>query len=181
MCNDAEIYRNSALLFPPRSSQWSTSLDIATMPSRAVDLFLLAVLGSLAPAYVFGTAITHAETRRVLMVRVLSFLIRLCIPLCKHHVVHPISFAAGPLFPQLNVAASLCALLATVRFIPVVKQYTLKRGMFGLDINKRGTPAGDVKVRLAAKLGSSPWNGRAARLAPLTPHILRRFRSPWAL
>lgn len=30
----------------------------------------------------------------------------------------------------------------------MVKAYTLKRGMFGLDINKRGTPAGDVKVLL---------------------------------
>lgn len=47
---------------------------------------------------------------------------------------------------QLNAGASLLALLATVRFIPVVKAYTLRRGMFGLDINKKGTPGGEVKV-----------------------------------
>lgn len=46
----------------------------------------------------------------------------------------------------MNAATSVLALLVTVRFIPVVKEYTLKRGMFGLDINKRGTPAGDVKA-----------------------------------
>jgi UDP-N-acetylglucosamine--dolichyl-phosphate N-acetylglucosaminephosphotransferase len=32
------------------------------------------------------------------------------------------------------------------RMIPTVKQYTLKAGLSGKDINKKGTPAGEVPV-----------------------------------
>lgn len=39
------------------------------MPSRFVDLFVLATLGSLAPAYVFS-AVSHSGTRRLLVVRI---------------------------------------------------------------------------------------------------------------
>lgn len=34
----------------------------------------------------------------------------------------------------------------TVKVIPVVMTYTLRKGLCGFDINKRGTPAGDQPV-----------------------------------
>ena len=41
---------------------------------------------------------------------------------------------------------------ATIRLVGVVQALTLKRGMFGYDINKRGTPEGEVRVPEAAGL-----------------------------
>jgi UDP-N-acetylglucosamine--dolichyl-phosphate N-acetylglucosaminephosphotransferase len=54
----------------------------------------------------------------------------------------------------VGVCTAVCILAyaATVRLVRVVKRATLKRGMFGYDINKRGTPAGDVKVPEAGGL-----------------------------
>mmetsp|Transcript_39759 Transcript_39759/g.66701 ORF Transcript_39759/g.66701 Transcript_39759/m.66701 type:complete len:404 (-) Transcript_39759:678-1889(-) len=46
----------------------------------------------------------------------------------------------------------ICATISTIGFfltrkiIPTVAVYTERKGLFGFDINKRGTPAGDVKV-----------------------------------
>ena len=50
--------------------------------------------------------------------------------------------------------ASVCifAYVGTKRLVSVVQKLTLKRGMFGYDINKRGTPEGEVKVPEAAGL-----------------------------
>ena len=49
---------------------------------------------------------------------------------------------------------SVCifAYVSTKRLVNVVQRLTLKRGMFGYDINKRGTPEGEVKVPEAAGL-----------------------------
>ena len=41
---------------------------------------------------------------------------------------------------------SIGAFLVTVWLIPVVARYTVKKGMFGMDINKKGTPGGEVKI-----------------------------------
>ena len=49
-------------------------------------------------------------------------------------------------------AVCVVAYNITVRLTAVVKRATLRRGMFGYDINKRGTPAGEVKVPEAAGL-----------------------------
>ena len=54
----------------------------------------------------------------------------------------------------VGVCAAVCAVayVATVRMTAVVKRATLKRGMFGYDINKKGTTAGSVRVPEAAGL-----------------------------
>jgi hypothetical protein len=49
--------------------------------------------------------------------------------------------------PQINLALSAAAFAATLRLVPPVRAATLRRGLFGLDINKRGTPAGTLQVR----------------------------------
>lgn len=41
---------------------------------------------------------------------------------------------------------SLVAYKSTDRLIPLVKEFTRKAGLFGKDINKKGTPAGDKEV-----------------------------------
>lgn len=46
----------------------------------------------------------------------------------------------------INAGMSLAGLFVTVRMIPVASRYVLKRGLFGFDINKKGTPQGNVKV-----------------------------------
>ncbi|GAU24213.1 hypothetical protein TSUD_23500 [Trifolium subterraneum] len=46
----------------------------------------------------------------------------------------------------INAGLSLAGFFVTVRMIPVASRYVLKRNLFGYDINKRGTPQGNVKV-----------------------------------
>eukprot|EP00331_Platyophrya_macrostoma_P001905 CAMPEP_0176424710 /NCGR_PEP_ID=MMETSP0127-20121128/10985_1 /TAXON_ID=938130 /ORGANISM="Platyophrya macrostoma, Strain WH" /LENGTH=361 /DNA_ID=CAMNT_0017805791 /DNA_START=36 /DNA_END=1118 /DNA_ORIENTATION=- len=41
---------------------------------------------------------------------------------------------------------SLLAYLACDKMIPIIKRYTLKADMFGMDINKRGIEGGDLKI-----------------------------------
>jgi UDP-N-acetylglucosamine--dolichyl-phosphate N-acetylglucosaminephosphotransferase len=53
---------------------------------------------------------------------------------------------------QALLALSLLAFCATLRLVPLVAAKTLSRGLFGLDINKRGTAAGEVKVPEAVGL-----------------------------
>lgn len=52
----------------------------------------------------------------------------------------------------LSCAVSVVAFLATRYLIPKVASKTLKRGICGKDINKRGTPAGDIPIPEAAGL-----------------------------
>ncbi|XP_045809678.1 UDP-N-acetylglucosamine--dolichyl-phosphate N-acetylglucosaminephosphotransferase-like [Trifolium pratense] len=46
----------------------------------------------------------------------------------------------------INAGLSLAGFFVTVRMIPVVSILLLKRGIYGLDTNKEGTPRGNVKV-----------------------------------
>ncbi|XP_045812386.1 UDP-N-acetylglucosamine--dolichyl-phosphate N-acetylglucosaminephosphotransferase-like [Trifolium pratense] len=46
----------------------------------------------------------------------------------------------------INAGLSLAGFFVTVRMIPVVSKLLLKRGIYGYDINKKGTPSGKVKV-----------------------------------
>lgn len=46
----------------------------------------------------------------------------------------------------INAGLSLVGFFVTVRMIPVASRYVLKRSLFGYDINKKGTPQGNVKV-----------------------------------
>ncbi|XP_020275109.1 UDP-N-acetylglucosamine--dolichyl-phosphate N-acetylglucosaminephosphotransferase-like [Asparagus officinalis] len=46
----------------------------------------------------------------------------------------------------INVGVSFGGFVLTVRLIPVAARYLLRRSMFGLDINKKGTPQGGIKV-----------------------------------
>lgn len=41
---------------------------------------------------------------------------------------------------------SVLAYVACDKMIPVIKRYTLKADMFGMDINKKGLPGGDLKM-----------------------------------
>ncbi|KAG2403362.1 uncharacterized protein HKW66_Vig0186490 [Vigna angularis] len=46
----------------------------------------------------------------------------------------------------INAGMSLAGLFVTVKMIPVASRYVQKRNLFGYDINKKGTPQGNVKV-----------------------------------
>lgn len=46
----------------------------------------------------------------------------------------------------INAGLCLVGFFVTVRMIPVASRYVLKRSLFGYDINKKGTPQGNVKV-----------------------------------
>ncbi|KAE9619734.1 hypothetical protein Lal_00038163 [Lupinus albus] len=46
----------------------------------------------------------------------------------------------------INASMSLVGFFVTVKLIPVASRYVLKRNLFGFDINKKGTPMGDIKV-----------------------------------
>ncbi|KAG2289120.1 hypothetical protein Bca52824_048724 [Brassica carinata] len=45
----------------------------------------------------------------------------------------------------INAALSLVSFFVTLKMIPVAARYVLRRNTFGFDINKRGTPQGEVK------------------------------------
>jgi UDP-N-acetylglucosamine--dolichyl-phosphate N-acetylglucosaminephosphotransferase len=46
----------------------------------------------------------------------------------------------------INAGLSLAGFFVTVRMIPVASRYVLRRNLFGFDINKKGTPLGNVRV-----------------------------------
>lgn len=46
----------------------------------------------------------------------------------------------------INAALSLAGFFVTRTLIPVASRYVQRRGLFGYDINKKGTPQGSVKV-----------------------------------
>lgn len=54
--------------------------------------------------------------------------------------------AADKRFIFGNLAFSSVGFLLTVWLIPVAVPYMLRKGMFGMDINKRGSPGGEIKV-----------------------------------
>ena len=55
---------------------------------------------------------------------------------------------------QTSLLVSVAAFVLTLRLVPVVASKTLRRGLSGLDINKRGTPAGEVPIPEAAGLAA---------------------------
>ena len=65
---------------------------------------------------------------------------------------------------QITVALSALAFFATLRLVPPVRAATLRRGLFGMDLNKRGTPAGEIKARPACRK-----NALTIRTSVLTP------------
>lgn len=46
----------------------------------------------------------------------------------------------------IGAAMSIGGFVVSLRMIPVAARYVLKRNMFGYDINKKGTPQGNIKV-----------------------------------
>ncbi len=50
------------------------------------------------------------------------------------------------------LSSSLFAYWATTKLIPIVKEFTLKADLFGKDINKKGTEAGEKKVYIICQL-----------------------------
>ena len=46
----------------------------------------------------------------------------------------------------INAAMSFGGFLVALQSIPVAARYLLKRSLFGYDINKKGTPQGNIKV-----------------------------------
>lgn len=46
----------------------------------------------------------------------------------------------------INLAMSAAGFFLTVWLIPIVMPYMLRRNMFGYDINKRGSPGGEIRV-----------------------------------
>lgn len=54
----------------------------------------------------------------------------------------------------LCTLVSLVGLVATTKLVPIVQWYTLRKGMFGYDLNKVGTPRGKQKIPEAMGLAS---------------------------
>ena len=54
----------------------------------------------------------------------------------------------------ISAAVSALGFLLTLRLIPLTKAYTLKAGLFGLDINKKGSREGEKKVPESLGLAS---------------------------
>ncbi|XP_050245610.1 uncharacterized protein LOC126693613 [Quercus robur] len=46
----------------------------------------------------------------------------------------------------INAVLSLVGFFVTVKIIPVASRYVLRRNLFGFDINKKGTPGGNLRV-----------------------------------
>ena len=46
----------------------------------------------------------------------------------------------------INAGLSLVGFFVTVKIIPVASRYVLRRNLFGFDINKKGTPGGNLRV-----------------------------------
>eukprot|EP00850_Spirogloea_muscicola_P022795 SM000312S11988 [mRNA] locus=s312:5753:8800:+ [translate_table: standard] len=46
----------------------------------------------------------------------------------------------------INLAMSGAAYVSTVRMVPLVTPYVLRKNLFGYDINKRGSPGGEIKI-----------------------------------
>lgn len=46
----------------------------------------------------------------------------------------------------INAALSFAGFFLTLRLIPVASRYVTRRNLFGFDINKKGTPQGNIKV-----------------------------------
>ena len=75
-----------------------------------------------------------------------------------------------------SAAVSVLGFFGTLRLIPVTRAYTLKAGLFGLDINKKGSKEGEKRVpeslglasgvvflvRCGAVLGGAPWLSQCA-------------------
>lgn len=53
-----------------------------------------------------------------------------------------------------SAAVSVVGFALTLRLIPLTKAYTLKAGLFGLDINKKGSREGEKKVPESLGLAS---------------------------
>lgn len=69
----------------------------------------------------------------------------------------------------MNLVLCVLAFLATLRLVPPVAAATLRRGLFGMDINKKGTAGGEVRVPEAAGLAAG-----AAFLGAATLHTWLR-------
>jgi hypothetical protein len=54
----------------------------------------------------------------------------------------------------ISAAVSVCGFLAVRLLVPVIKASTLRAGLHGLDINKKGTEAGEKKIPEALGLAS---------------------------
>lgn len=45
-----------------------------------------------------------------------------------------------------NLMLGILTFYSTWCLVPIIQKYTLKAGLFGMDINKRGTPGGEIKI-----------------------------------
>eukprot|EP01084_Bolivina_argentea_P096449 173407_1 len=62
---------------------------------------------------------------------------------------------------------SIATFAVTTWLIPIIANYTVKNGMFGMDINKKGTPGGEVKIPEAL--------GIACGIVYLTAGVIGQF------
>ena len=117
-------------------------------------------IGGAAREWIARNAPTTPDGRRRFDVVVLASACLLPVAYAYRHAIR-----ASGLRHLIGITTVICALcyVATKRLVGVVQRLTLKRGMFGYDINKRGTPAGEVKVPEAAGLAPA-----AVFLASLT-------------
>ena len=70
-----------------------------------------------------------------------------------HYMIILMILSVSAILPQLLPFSALVALvggiaswLATRRLLPRVRELMLRKGIFGLDLNKKGSEAGEKKV-----------------------------------
>ena len=70
-----------------------------------------------------------------------------------HHIIVLLTLSVSAILPQLLPFSALIALvggiaswLATRRLLPRVRELMLSKGIFGLDLNKKGSEAGEKKI-----------------------------------
>lgn len=62
----------------------------------------------------------------------------------------------------ISSAVSVWGFFATKRLIPIIARSTEARGLFGYDINKKGTKSGEKKVHLHRSFALNGYGGRVA-------------------
>ena len=81
-------------------------------------------------------------------------IIPICVAVIAARAGHDAAFERITATLGASAPLALLALLSTLKLIPLVAAKTQARGMFGYDLNKRGTPMGEVRVPESAGLAA---------------------------
>ena len=104
----------------------------------------------------------------------------ICAPFLHFVYVIPDSTVRAQLV--VSLAGSLVVFLATAAAVPRASKYMLRRGLFGKDLGKKGSPLGEVEVCVGSGWGRGVEEDATIWVPPLlTPAPLPTARLRWAL